>query len=59
MVALSGHERAWYWTPAGVLRACFVVELDVVGSVERVVIDAETLASVNVRPEDVMIEKPE
>lgn len=47
--------QGWYFTPDGDLRACVVTSADgVIG-----VIDSETLESVDVNPDDVMIERPE
>lgn len=50
-VDLSG----WYFTSDGELRACIVTSVD--GRLG--VVDALTLAPVNVRPDEVMIERPE
>lgn len=46
---------AWYWASDGELRECVVTTVDDT----QLVLDFETLETVNVRPEDVLIERPE
>lgn len=46
---------AWYWASDGELRECVVTTVDDT----QLVLDFETLEAVNVRPEDVLIERPE
>jgi hypothetical protein len=58
VVGVTGHVTCWYWTSDSVLRECVVMEVEVFGGVTRVVIDLESGESVNVAPEDVLIEKP-
>lgn len=45
----------WYFDADGALRACVVVNVN--GNLG--VIDAETLKPVSVKPDDVLIERPE
>lgn len=51
------HKRAWYWR-GNELRECIVMELTGIAS-KTIVLDAETMKPADVKPEDVMIEKPE
>lgn len=48
-------ESGWFFTPTGELRACIIITI----GDTRKVRDLETGLYVDVRPEDVLIEKPE
>lgn len=48
-------QSGWFFTPTGELRACIILTI----GDTRKVRDNETGLYVDVRPEDVLIEKPE
>lgn len=48
-------ESGWFFTPTGELRACIILTI----GDRRKVRDNETGLYIDVRPEDVLIEKPE
>ncbi len=51
---ISVEVQGFYWTADNELRECIVARI---GS-DLIVLDAETLDVVQVRPRDVMVEKP-
>lgn len=48
-------ERGWFFSPQGELRECLIITV----GTHRTVRDTETGLHVDVRPDDVLIEKPE
>ena len=55
MIVRTSLESGWFFTPSGELRSCTILTI---GSTRRVR-DNETGLYVDVKPDDVLVEKPE